>query len=82
MLTYALRCGCTIAANPWNYIRHLTDPDDYVVVKLKAGTIAAEAEFVKQLLEWQGGDIRSNIDEIFFEHRVNLQVGHTYSGCL
>jgi hypothetical protein len=62
------------AANPWNYIRRLTDPEDYVIVKLKAGSISAETEFMKQVLEWQGADIRSNIDEIFFEHKVNLQV--------
>jgi hypothetical protein len=57
----------------------LTDPDDYVVVKLKAGSVAAETEFMKQLLEWQGADIRSNIDEIFFEHKVNLQVNDVHT---
>jgi hypothetical protein len=66
--------GSCLAANPWNYIRRLTDADDYVIVKLKAGSVAAETEFMKQLLEWQGADIRSNLDEIFFEHKVNLQV--------
>ena len=60
--------------NPWRYIRELTMPEDFVVVKLDIDAPATEAELVRQILfdDDQDGKVFLSdlIDEFYFEHHV------------
>ena len=57
-------------SHPWNYIRSLSYPEDYVVVKLDIDTPAVEIELMQQLLD--DDTLNPLIDEFYFEHHVNV----------
>ena len=56
--------------NPWNFIRILAKPEDYVVVKLDIDNTPIEEQFIAQLRA--SSDLQSLIDEFYFEHHVNV----------
>eukprot|EP00953_Heterococcus_sp_UTEX-ZZ885_P005679 3526-Heterococcus_DN1.PRE.1 len=59
-------------ANPWNILRKVAAPQDYVVVKLDIDNTPVEEQFIAQLRA--SSDLSSLIDEFYFEHHVNVSV--------
>jgi hypothetical protein len=59
-------------ANPWNILRKVATPQDYVVVKLDIDNTPVEEQFIAQLQA--SSDLSSLIDEFYFEHHVNVSV--------
>ena len=58
--------------NPWRILQGMSvTPDDYVVVKLDIDVPEIENPLINQLMEAE--DIRSLVDEVFFEHHVNVK---------
>lgn len=57
--------------NPWSYIKALCKQADYVVVKLDIDNSPVETAFMQQLLA--DADLQGLIDEMFFEHHVNVE---------
>ena len=66
--------------NPWRYVRDLTRPEDFVVVKIDIDTPDIEIELMRQLLmdddktnsfeDEDGVRLFELIDELYFEHHV------------
>ena len=66
--------------NPWRYVRDLTRPEDFVVVKIDIDTPNIEIELMRQLLldddntnafeDEDGVRLSELIDELYFEHHV------------
>jgi hypothetical protein len=61
--------------NPWNMLRKVATPEDYVVVKLDIDNTPVEEQFIAQLRA--SSDLHSLIDEFYFEHHVNVSVEHS-----
>ena len=57
------------ADNPFTFIKHLTEPEDFVVFKLDIDTPVVEMELVKQFME--DSTLITLIDEFYFEHHVS-----------
>lgn len=58
--------------NPWRILQEMSvAPDDYVVVKLDIDVPEIENPLINQLTESE--DIRALVDEVFFEHHVNVK---------
>lgn len=58
--------------NPWRILRGMgVTPDDYVVVKLDIDVMKIETALVNQLVESES--LRRLVDEVFFEHHVNVK---------
>jgi hypothetical protein len=62
-------------ANPWNILRKIATPKDYVVVKLDIDNTLVEEQFIAQLRA--SSDLHNLIDEFYFEHHVNVSVEHS-----
>jgi hypothetical protein len=58
--------------NPWNFVRKVAKPEDYVVVKLDIDNTPIEEKFIAQLRA--SSDLHSLIDEFYFEHHVNVSL--------
>ena len=58
--------------NPWNFIRKVAKPEDYVVVKLDIDHTPIEEKFIAQLRA--SSDLQNLIDEFYFEHHVNVSL--------
>ena len=58
--------------NPWRILKGMSlKPDDYVVVKLDIDVSEIEESLINQLVDDE--DIRQLVDEVFFEHHVNVK---------
>jgi hypothetical protein len=56
--------------NALEYLRSVVRPDDYVVVKIDIDMNSVERPLIDQIL--QSHDLSGLIDELFFEHHVQL----------
>lgn len=57
--------------NPWTYVRNLCTAGDFVAVKLDIDNTPVETAFMEQLIA--DTELQGLIDEMFFEHHVNVQ---------
>jgi hypothetical protein len=57
--------------NPLEIIKQITDPSDFVALKLDIDTHLIENQLMQQILE--DSEIYSRIDEFYFEQHVNFQ---------
>lgn len=57
-------------SNPLTIIKKVTQPEDFVAVKLDIDNWAVESEFVNQIMEDE--QLIQLVDEFFFEHHVNF----------
>ncbi|KAG5178779.1 hypothetical protein JKP88DRAFT_168563 [Tribonema minus] len=64
--------------NPWDVLRAVAAPEDYVVVKLDIDNTEVEERFMAEMR----GDarLRALVDEMFFEHHVNVPIMWRYWG--
>ena len=57
------------ASNPLEWVRVLTSPEDYVVLKLDIDTPTIERALIDQMLA--DSEVRSRVDELYWEHEVH-----------
>ncbi|KAG5189557.1 hypothetical protein JKP88DRAFT_271586 [Tribonema minus] len=57
--------------NPWNFLRAIATPDDFVAVKLDIDNTPVETAFMEQL--FKDPKLQALVDEMFFEHHVNVE---------
>ena len=57
------------ASNPLEWVRVLTRPEDYVVLKLDIDTPAIELVLIDQVLV--DSEVRTRVDELYWEHEVH-----------
>ncbi|KAG5189554.1 hypothetical protein JKP88DRAFT_176775, partial [Tribonema minus] len=57
--------------NPWNFIKAVARMEDHVFVKLDIDNSPIELAFIEQLQ--RDPELRLLIDEMFFEHHVNVE---------
>ncbi|KAG5176552.1 hypothetical protein JKP88DRAFT_269205 [Tribonema minus] len=62
--------------NPWNFIRSVAKPTDHVFVKLDIDNSPIEFQFMQQLQA--DPELQLLIDEMFFEHHVNVELMYRY----
>ena len=62
--------------NPWNVLKSIAKADDFVVVKLDIDTPNIENALIDQVI--QDDSISSIIDEMFYEHHVNIKAMHRF----
>lgn len=56
--------------NPWQLVKRVSSPRDFVVVKLDIDTPDVENELVRQLLE--DSELHKLVDVFYFEHHVKI----------
>jgi hypothetical protein len=66
------------ADNALEYIRRMATADDYVVVKIDIDNNPVEETILQQITE--SDDILALIDELYFEHHVDVAPMHAYWG--
>ena len=64
--------------NPWNILKTIAKPEDYVIIKLDIDTPALETALCNQILN--DTSISSLIDEMFFEMHVTVNEMMPYWG--
>lgn len=64
--------------NPWNTLRSVARPEDYVIVKLDIDTPPLETALIQQLLDDE--ELRLLIDELFFEMHVTVNAMEKHWG--
>jgi hypothetical protein len=64
--------------NPWNLLRKIALPDDWVVVKLDIDSPGIERELMLQLLD--DTSLSDLVDEMYFEHHVYIREMQPYWG--
>ena len=64
--------------NALDYIRRITRPEDFVLVKLDIDTTPVEEALVGQILA--SDELLGLVDEFYFEHHVNILPMHQYWG--
>ncbi|CAF2528213.1 unnamed protein product [Rotaria sp. Silwood2] len=71
-------CAATGKFNPWVMLKAIARPHDHVVIKLDIDTPAIEIPLINQLLN--DSSIHSLVDELFFEHHINVKAMQAYWG--
>ena len=61
--------GVGDADNPFTFLKNLTSPEDFVVLKLESDTPLVEIALVKQLTA--DPQLLEVVDEFYFEHHVS-----------
>jgi hypothetical protein len=64
--------------NPWNVLKNIAKPEDYVIVKLDIDTPHLELPLIKQIVD--NASISSLIDEMFFEMHITVTEMQIYWG--
>lgn len=64
--------------NPWSVVLSMTEPEDYVVVKLDVDTPSVEMPLVDQLL--RDPKLSARVDDFYFEHHVGVNEMRRYWG--
>eukprot|EP00612_Vaucheria_litorea_P003790 CAMPEP_0171461154 /NCGR_PEP_ID=MMETSP0945-20130129/5720_1 /TAXON_ID=109269 /ORGANISM="Vaucheria litorea, Strain CCMP2940" /LENGTH=279 /DNA_ID=CAMNT_0011987453 /DNA_START=353 /DNA_END=1192 /DNA_ORIENTATION=+ len=62
--------------NPWNFLKANVKVEDYVIVKLDIDNTPIEAKFMEQIVN--DSKLSALIDEMFFEHHVNVNPMNSY----
>jgi hypothetical protein len=70
--------GKTGKFNPWNMLKSIAKPNDYVIIKLDIDTPVLENEIIQQTLN--DTSISSLVDEIFYEMHVRINEMIPYWG--
>lgn len=68
----------TEPTHPWNILLSIVNPDDYVIVKLDIDTPHVEMPLIHQLIN--NVSYSNVVDELFFEHHVNIRAMQYYWG--
>jgi hypothetical protein len=64
--------------NALEYIKIVTKPEDYVLLKIDIDNNAVEEALIRQLLDSK--ELMALVDELYFEHHVNVEPMHKYWG--